>query len=116
MTVGERRLLVADLAFLIGFGVYVLGGLFVLAQGLLAVAASASPNLHEYLHVQGLGSGFWPRVALRAADASHTVPSGPQIVADYVFSAVHLVLAAVLLKLRPRDWTSRLLATALVGA
>ncbi|MEX0789792.1 MAG: hypothetical protein WD178_03360, partial [Actinomycetota bacterium] len=38
------------------------------------------------------------------------------IVADYLFSAVHLVLAAVLLKLRPRDWTARLLATALVGA
>ena len=56
------------------------------------------------------------RVALRAADASHAVPSAPQIVADYLFSVVHLVLAAVLLKLRPRDWTARLLATALVGA
>jgi hypothetical protein len=116
MTVGERRLRVADLAFTLGFGVFVLGGVFVLAQGLLAVAASASPNLHEYLHVQGLGSGSWARVALRAADASHSVPSAPQIIADYIFSTVHLALAAVLLKLRPRDWTSRLLATALVGA
>lgn len=116
MTVRERRLRVADLAFMIGFGVFVLGGVFVLAQGLLAVAASASANLHEYLHVQGLGSGPWARVALRGADASHSVPSAPQIVADYIFSTVHLVLAAVLLKLRPRDWTSRLLATALVGA
>jgi hypothetical protein len=44
------------------------------------------------------------------------VPSALQIVADYLFSAINLGLAAVLLKLRPRDWTARLLATALVGA
>jgi len=112
----ERRLRGADLAFLIGFGLYVLGGLFVLGQGLLAVAASPSDALHESLHVQGLGNGVFDRVALRAADASHAVPSAPQIVADFLFSVVHLVLAAVLLKLRPRDWTARLLATALVGA
>jgi hypothetical protein len=110
-----RRLRGADLAFLIGFGLYVLGGLLVLGQGLLAVAASASAGLHESLHVQGLGSGIFDRAALRAADASHSVPSTPQIVADYLFSAVQLGLAAVLLKLRPRDWTARLLATALVG-
>lgn len=116
MADSERRLQGADLAFLIGFGLYVLGGLLVLGQGLLAVAASSSVDLHESLHVQGLGNGLFDRVALRAADASHSLPSGPQIVADYLFSAVHLVLAAVLLKLRPRDWTARLLATALVGA
>jgi hypothetical protein len=110
-----RRLRGADLAFLIGFSLYVLGGLLVLGQGLLAVAASASAGLHESLHVQGLGSGIFDRAALRAADASHSVPSTPQIVADYLFSAVQLGLAAVLLKLRPRDWTARLLATALVG-
>ena len=112
----EGRLHGADLAFLIGFGLYALGGLFVLGQGLLAVAASFSPELHESLHVGGLGTGILARVALRAADASHAVPSGPQIVADYLFSVVHLGLAVVLLKLRPRDWTARLLATALVGA
>ena len=116
MRVRERRLRGADLAFVIGFGLYVAGGVFVLGQGLLAVAASSSAELHETLHVQGLGSGMFARVALRAADASHAVPSGPQIIGDYLFSAVHLALAAVLLKLRPRDWTARLLATALVGA
>jgi hypothetical protein len=114
--VSGRRLRGADLAFLIGFGLFVAGGLFVLGQGLLAVAASSSAQLHESLHVVGLGSGLFARVALRAADASHVVPPGPQIVADYLFSAVHLALAAVLVKLRPRDWTARLLATALVGA
>jgi hypothetical protein len=110
------RLRGADLAFVVGFGLYALGGLFVLGQGLLAVAASSSASLHESLHIQGLGPGVLDRVALRAADASHSVPSVPQIVADYLFSLVHLGLAVILLWLRPRDWTARLLATALVGA
>ena len=43
-------------------------------------------------------------------------PRHPRSSPTISFSAVHLVLAAVLLKLRPRDWTARLLATALVGA
>lgn len=116
MATSERRLGRADLAFLIGFGIYVGGGLLVLGQGLLAVVASFSAELHEFLHVQGLGGGVFARIAIRAADASHSVPSGPQIVADYLFSAVHLGLSAVLLRLRPRDWGARLLATALVGA
>jgi hypothetical protein len=114
--VSERRLRGADLAFIVGFGLYLLGGFFVLGEGLLAVVASASPEVHESLHVLGLGDGTMARVALRAADASHSVPSTPQIVADFAFSAVHLAMAAILLKLRPRDWTARLLATALVGA
>jgi hypothetical protein len=111
-----RRASGADLVFTIAFGLYALGGLLVLGQGLLAVGASLSGDLHELLHVQGLGTGLLDRVALRAADASHSVPSGPQVVLDYLFSAVHLGIAAVLLKLRPRDWTARLLATALIGA
>jgi hypothetical protein len=116
MTEGKRRPQAADLAFLIGFGLYITGGLLVLGQGLLAVAASASAELHETLHVVGLGNGIVARVALRAADASHAVPSAAQIAADYLFSAIHLILAAVLIKVRGRDWTARLLATALVGA
>ncbi|HKX75000.1 MAG TPA: hypothetical protein VJR05_06380, partial [Acidimicrobiia bacterium] len=116
MTDSEGRRRAADLAFYIGLAVYVAGGLLVLGQGLLAVAASASPDLHEALHVEGLGRGVFARIALRAADAAHSVPSGWQITVDYLFSAVHLGLAAVLLKLRRDDWTARLLATALIGA
>ncbi len=116
MTAPGDRLRGADLAFAVGFGLYAVGGLVVLGEGLLAVAASASPGLHEALHVRGLGSGPVARVALRAADASHHVPSGSQIVLDYAFSLVHLVLAGVLLWLRPRDGGARLLAVAFVGA
>lgn len=115
MPARQRHRRGADLGFAIGFGIFVLGGFIVLGQGLVAVFASFSPGLHEFLHVQGLGTGAWARVAIRAADASHAVPSVPQIAADYGFSLVHLVLAAILIRLRPNDWTARLLAIALVG-
>ena len=103
MSVRPRDRRGADLGFAIGFGIYVLGSFIVLGQGLVAVFASFSPGLHEFLHVEGLGTGVWARVAIRAADASHAVPSVPQIAADYGFSVVHLVLAAILIRLRPRD-------------
>lgn len=109
---GRRRL---DVAFFVGLGLYALGGILILAQGLMAVAASLIPSLHESLHVTGLGTGFDARVALRIADASHAVPSWIQIVADYLFSIFHYLLAILFLRLRPGDWTARLLAVAMVG-
>ncbi|MEX1163630.1 MAG: hypothetical protein WEB03_08625 [Nitriliruptor sp.] len=68
------------------------------------------------MHVRALGGGELARIALRAADAAHGVPSGLQITVDTVFSVTHLGLAALLLWLRPRHWGARLLATAFVGA
>src|SRR5687768_9888796 len=116
MTEAPARWRVADTAFWAGFVFYLLGSLFVLTQGAIAVAASVSPAFHETLHIEGLGTGFWARVATRAADASHGLPTVLQIVWDYLFSLVNLGLAGVLLWLRSRDWTARLLALALVGA
>jgi hypothetical protein len=113
---GRRLDTPADLAFAVLFVLYLGGCLFVLAQGLLAVAASVSSEFHESLHVRALAGQQLGRIALRVADASHRVPSWPQITLDYALSAFHLTLAAVLLWLRPRDWTARLLATAMVGA
>jgi hypothetical protein len=106
---------VAGLAFAVALALYVGGGLLVLGGGLLTVAAAALPGVHDTLHVLALGSDWFARFARRAADASHVVPSTPQIVLDYVFTVVHLGLAAILLWLRPRDWCARLLAVALVG-
>jgi hypothetical protein len=95
---------------------YLAGCLFVLTQGLVAVAASHLPGLHEAAHVRALGNDALSRVALRVADASHRVPSWPQVTLDYALSLLHLSLAGVLLWLRPRERTSRLLAVALIGA
>jgi hypothetical protein len=107
----------ADLGCRLGLGLYLAGCLFVLGQGLLAVAASAAPGFHEALHIRALGTDpVLGRVALRVADAAHRVPSWPQVALDYVLSVVHLTLAGLLLWLRPRDRTARLLAVALIGA
>jgi hypothetical protein len=105
-----------DLLFALALGLFVLGAVCVLGQGLLAVAASVSPGLHDALHLAALSGGGFARIAQRAADAAHAVPSMGQIVLDFAFSLVHLGLAGFLLWLRPRDWCARLLAVALVGA
>lgn len=105
-----------DALFVVAFAAYAAGALFVLAQGALAAVASVSPGLHDWLHVEGMLGGPVGRVALRAADGAHDVPAGGQVVLDYLLSSLNLAFATTLLWLRPRDWTARLLAVALVGA
>jgi signal transduction histidine kinase/plastocyanin len=72
------------------------------------------------------GPGGLRALAGRVASASHgsaiasdttgqrLVPGG-QVAANYVFSAIDLVLAVFLVAMRPRDRTARLLALGLVG-
>ncbi|MBW3536085.1 MAG: hypothetical protein KY453_12870, partial [Gemmatimonadetes bacterium] len=45
-----------DVAWFTFFGVYTLGALGVLVQGLGAVAAYMSPDVHVELHVRGFGT------------------------------------------------------------
>lgn len=115
MRARSARALSGDLAFFLLFGVYALGGILVLLQGVGSAVASAVPSFHEELHVRALQTGFPARAAQRMADASHDVTSGAQVALDYGFSVVNLALAGFLLWLRPGDRTSRLLAIGLVG-
>lgn len=112
----RRRPGPSDVLFVLAFAAYAAGALFLLAQAALAVAGSLLPSLHDWLHNEALAGGWFTRVAQRAADASHATPSGPQILTDALLSTLNLAFAALLLRLRPRDWTARLLAVALVGA
>jgi hypothetical protein len=112
----DRPLGVRDALFAVAFAVYAAGAVVLLVQGLLAVAASTSGVVHEWLHVEALGSDWFARVAQRAADGAHDVPPGSQVVLDHLLSLLNLGFAALLLWLRPRNWTVRLLAVALVGA
>jgi hypothetical protein len=111
-----RRLGPGDALFALAFAGYAAGALVLLVQGALAAVASELPALHTWLHNEALAGGWLARVAQRAADASHAVPSAPQVLTDALLSTLNLAFAAVLLRLRPRDWTARLLAVALVGA
>lgn len=107
---------VRDVLFAVAFALYAAGAVFLLAQGLLAVTASMSGGVHEWLHVEALTTGRFARVAQRAADGAHDVPPGSQVVLDHLLSLLNLAFAALLLWLRPRDWTARLMTVALVGA
>lgn len=106
----------ADAAWTVGLLLYSLGGLYVLGQGLVAVLAADWPSLHESLHVRELLGGTFARTAERAADASHAVGSAWEVSLDYLVSTINLALAGVVLWLRPRERTARLLVVAMVGA
>src|SRR4051794_29803802 len=107
---------IRDVAFWAFFAVYTLGGILVLLQGAGAVWAHLSPQLHAHLHLRALeGTSYSARIALRMADASHALPSGPSVVLGYSFSVFNIGLAIFLLWLRPRDRTARLLAIGIVG-
>ncbi|MCA1727624.1 MAG: histidine kinase, partial [Actinobacteria bacterium] len=54
-------------------------------------------------------------LALRTAEAAHEGQQGIRAALAYVFSALNLVLGLVLLRLRPRDRTARLLSLGLIG-
>jgi hypothetical protein len=105
----RRRTRPGDVALLLLVLPYLLGCVLVLVQGAVAVAASVSPALHEALHAQELAGDVLGRLAKRTADASHNVPSWPQVALDYTLSLTHLGLAAFVLWLRPRERTGRLL-------
>lgn len=63
------------------------------------------------------GRPTWNRAELsrRIAEASHTAQPGIQLFGDYLFGLVNIVLAVVLIRLRPRDRVARLFSVAMLG-
>ncbi|HEX2052364.1 MAG TPA: sensor histidine kinase [Actinomycetota bacterium] len=110
-----RRFSLGDLVFSGFFAGLVLASLLVMGFGLVAVAAGYSPGLHDRLHDLGFGEGVVARVAQGMGDAAHDPHPWAGLAIDYLFSGFNLVLAGILLRLRPRDWTARLLAVGMVG-
>ena len=82
--------------------------------GIAAKVASWSPSFHDQLHIWGLNTTQWGRLALRIADSSHTTESTPQFALDTGFSLVNLGLAAFLTG-STRDAAAPLLGFALMG-
>ncbi len=111
----RHRFSPSDLLFTGFFAGLVLASLLVMSFGVTAVVAGYSEPLHERLHDIGFGEGMVARVAQGMADAAHDPHPPAGLAIDYLFSAFNLTLAAVLLRLRPRDWTARLLAIGMVG-
>jgi signal transduction histidine kinase len=104
-----------DWAFVVAFALYVGFAVVVLLAGMLSAAAGSIPALHNWLHLQGLAYSLTGRLAEAMGDTAHTRGSGAGVAVDYAVSALNLTLAGVLLWLRPRERTARLLALGMVG-
>ncbi|MBW3594858.1 MAG: hypothetical protein KY391_04710 [Actinobacteria bacterium] len=87
-----------------------------LILGLLPALAAGSDAIHDGFHRAGSGSGPLAEIARNAAQTSHSVESAGHVVLDYLVSAFNLVVAAILVKLRPRDGAARLLSLGLIGS
>lgn len=103
-------------AFLVVYFASLASAVTWLLIGLLPALAAGSDSIHDALHRLGTEGGIFAQLAQNAAQTSHTVGPGLQIVLDYLFSAFNLGLAAVFVHLRPRDPAPRLLALGLVGS
>lgn len=104
------------IAFLVLYGIGIATAIAWLLLGLLPALAAASDAIHDGFHRAGDRDDFVADLARNAAQTSHTVGSAGQVVLDYVFSAFNLILAVILVRLRPRDGAARLLSLGLVGS
>ncbi|MGH2701054.1 MAG: histidine kinase [Actinomycetota bacterium] len=104
-----------DRLFFIFFGLAFASAVGWLLLGLLPTIAAADPEVHRALHRWGATNGVLAQLAGNAAQASHGTGAMWQAVLDFGFSAVNLVLSIFVLRLRPRDFTARLLALGMVG-
>ncbi|MFN2389941.1 MAG: histidine kinase [Actinomycetota bacterium] len=87
-----------------------------LLLGLLPALGAGSDAFHDWMHRVGRGETPGAEMAVNAAQASHAVVQGGQVVLDYGFSLFNLVVSAVLMRVRPGDRTASLLAVGMVGS
>ncbi|MEA2460001.1 MAG: hypothetical protein QOH90_178, partial [Actinomycetota bacterium] len=105
----------SDLVFFSVFGLFLGSAVLWLLLGLSPAVTHLFSGLHEALHEWGAGTGPVAEMAQKIAQASHSVSRGPQVIFDYGFSLFSIALAVLLLRLRPRDNTARLLAVGMLG-
>lgn len=109
------RLRRADVIFFAFFGIAVTSALVWLFLGGLPALSAAVDGLHGRFHEWGLGEGVVAEMARNVAQTSHGVGSPWQSLLDFVFSAINIGLAILVLRLRPHDRTARLLALGMTG-
>jgi hypothetical protein len=107
----RRRVTPGGAAFLAFFAVYAALAVVWLLGGLAPALVAAAPAWRESLGAAAAVST--PARALLLA--SYELVASAQIVTQYLFSALNLAMAAVLLRARPWDRAARLLAVAMVG-
>ena len=103
-----------ELAFLGVFAVYTAIAVFLLLLGIgaaLAVDEGTRKTFETWAAAGGAFGPIWLTVA-RAAQFNEPVP---QMVLDYLISALNIGCALLIVWKRPNDWVARLLGLALVG-
>lgn len=84
-----------------------------LAVGMVVTVAGYWPGVLDSLRTAAAGGSTWARGVVEAAPRSEPLD---QAVLDHGFSALNLVIAAVLLRHARRSWSLRLLVIAMVGS
>jgi signal transduction histidine kinase len=115
---GTRRDRIADVAWYVLTALYCVFVLCWLLAGLAAAITAHSAAAHDW--AQALAQGEHGRDWVRAgrgllAGAGYSYPV-VDVVLDYVFSGVNLLIAAILFCLSPRDWTVRFLVIGMAGS
>lgn len=101
--------------YLIVFMGLLLTSLVWLVVGLPPAIAGGFPGLHASWHSWGETGGMFSEMALNAAQAAHNARPAWEVVLDYLFSVFNVLLALVIVKLRPFDRVARLLGLGLLG-
>lgn len=104
-----------DLAFLVAYAAMLATASLWLVLGLLPGLAAASPALHDSLHRLGAEGRLGGELARNAAQAAHSIGGAAQVTFDYLFSTVNIALSVLIVRLRPRARSGRLLAIGLIG-
>ncbi|MDQ5874881.1 MAG: hypothetical protein M3526_05810, partial [Actinomycetota bacterium] len=104
-----------DVAFFIGLGFAFAVALVWLVLGIAPTLASISSSWHGTFHRWGEGTGSLAEISRNIAHTSHNRASLPHGAFDFIFSIINLGLAAILVRLRPRELTARLLALGMIG-
>nr|MBA2600961.1 hypothetical protein [Actinomycetota bacterium] len=104
-----------DVAFFIGLAFAFAIALVWLLLGIAPMLVSIFSSWHGAFHRWGEGVGALAEIARNIALTSHNEASMAHAAFDFVFSAINLGLAAILVRLKPRELTARLLALGMIG-
>lgn len=105
----------ADASFSVVAAGYTLGLVAWLVLGLLPPLASAIPAVRTALGTIGADGGPIGDVAVRVLVYRSSLPHGPDVAVQYLFSLLNLTLGFVLLLRAPRALVPRLLALGFLG-
>jgi len=111
----ERVARIDRVAFLAAYAIYAGAAIAWLVLGLVPALAAGFPAVADQLREWGRSDNLVGDMSLQAARAARNSSSGVQVVLDYAFSALNVVLATFLVIKVRGNRTANLLAIGMVG-